>query len=366
MTLTSWGTGGNEAAQGRREMEAYLCQDIEEMTEPFACDWSVIHEQPLTEDFHNLSMNMTLKTRNTPGICGAFYSGTSGGERMADQEFSFCGTGKQPAGFRTLSSHAGCGGYRHAASGNAERFRVRRHDGRLRGGGIPFYFVNWQMLKYLGYESEEEFVTDIEGLITNCMHLDDREMVDREVKEQLEEKGEYVVEYRMKKKDGSYIWVRDLGRKMTAEDGRPAITSVCIDITHLKEAQEEILYLYNSIPGAVFRCRYDEKFSVIDANEGLFEFLGYTRGEFAALGNSMACVTHPEDMTFIRERISSQLQIGNTFHFERRLICKSGTVKWISLKGQLLTEKANEPFLYCVFVDITEEKQLERACQRAV
>ena len=145
---------------------------------------------------------------------------------------------------------------------------------------------------------------------------------------------------------------------MTAEDGRPAITSVCIDITHLKEAQEEILYLYNSIPGAVFRCRYDEKFSVIDANEGLFEFLGYTRGEFAALGNSMACVTHPEDMTFIRERISSQLQIGNTFHFERRLICKSGTVKWISLKGSFSQKRQMNRFCTVCLWTLQKKKQL--------
>lgn len=353
------GTGANEAAQGRKEMEAYLCQDIEEMTEPFACDWSVIHEQPLTEDFHNLSMNMTLKnTKYTWYLRGFFTLVRQEGRGWLIKSFHFA----EPANSQRGSEH-----YPHTLV--VEDIAMQRQEmlndsvsGGMMGGymeeGYPFYFVNWQMLKYLGYESEEDFVTDIEGLITNCMHLDDREMVDREVIGQLEEKGEYVVEYRMKKKDGSYIWVRDLGRKMTAEDGRPAITSVCIDITHLKEAQDEILYLYNSIPGAVFRCCYDEKFTVIDANEGLYEFLEYTREEFAEIGSSMARVTYPEDMQFIRDRIFSQLQMGNTFHFERRLICKSGTVKWISLKGQLLTEKGNEPFLYCVFVDITEEKQL--------
>ena len=81
----------------------------------------------------------------------------------------------------------------------------------------------------------------------------------------------------MKKKDGSFIWVHDVGKRMTAEDGRAAITSVCIDITAQKRAQEEVLNLYNNIPGAVFRCRFDAGFSVIDANDGLFEFLGYSR-----------------------------------------------------------------------------------------
>ena len=64
----------------------------------------------------------------------------------------------------------------------------------------------------------------------------------------------------MKKKDGSYIWVHDMGRRVMAEDGRPAIISVCMDITAQKRAQAEVLNLYNNIPGAVFRCRFDADF----------------------------------------------------------------------------------------------------------
>ncbi len=100
----------------------------------------------------------------------------------------------------------------------------------------------------------------------------------------------------MKKKDGSYIWVHDMGRPLTAEDGRTVIVSVCIDITTQMVAQEEVLHIYNNIPGAVFRCRFDEDFSVIDANDGLFEFVGYTREEFAAMGNKMSAIIYPEDL----------------------------------------------------------------------
>ncbi len=161
------------------------------------------------------------------------------------------------------------------------------------GEGFPFYFINKQMLNYLGYESEEEFVEDIGGLVSNCMHPGDRRRVDEEVESQIRENDRYVVEYRMKKKDGSYIWVHDLGRVVTAEDGRLAISSVCLDITVQKHAQQEVMNLYNNIPGAVFRCRFDPDYSVIDANDGLFEYIGYTREEFAAMGNRMSAVIHP-------------------------------------------------------------------------
>ena len=106
--------------------------------------------------------------------------------------------------------------------------------GGYMGDGFPFYFINRRMLEYLGYTDEKDFIDDIKGLISNCMHPDDRKSVDESVAGQLKAGSEYVVEYRMKKKDGSYIWVHDIGRCVTAENGHPAIASVCIDITAQK------------------------------------------------------------------------------------------------------------------------------------
>ena len=49
--------------------------------------------------------------------------------------------------------------------------------GGMMGGyiepGFPFYFINRQMLAYLGYESEAEFISDIGGMISNCMAPED-------------------------------------------------------------------------------------------------------------------------------------------------------------------------------------------------
>lgn len=120
---------------------------------------------------------------------------------------------------------------------------------------------------------------EIGGCISNCTHPEDRSFVERSIQAQLDSGEEYTVEYRMRKKDGSYIWIHDTGHKTLAEDGRPAITSVCSDITAQRLAQLEVMNIYNNIPGAVFRCRFDPDFSVIDANDGLFDFLGYSREE---------------------------------------------------------------------------------------
>ena len=146
---------------------------------------------------------------------------------------------------------------------------------------------------------------------------------------------------------------------MAAEDGRDAVTSVCIDITAQKEAQEEVLHLYNNIPGAVLRCRYDDDFSVIEANAGFYDFVGYTKEEFAGLGNRMTAIFCQEEIPAIKETIAKQLETGTSLHVEHRLICKDRSVKWISNKAQLFTERDGEKYFYCVFVDVTEEKQMQ-------
>lgn len=355
------GTGRGELAWGKDEMTKYLCQDIKEIPEPFVCEIDFVHEQMISDDICNLALEMSLNNSlYVWHLRGFFILVRKDCEGWLVKSLNF----SEPGISQRENEH-----YPQALV--VESIARQRQEllndsllGGMMGGyieeGFPFYFVNHQMLEYLGYDDEEDFVSDIGGKISNCMHPDDRELVDESVAVQLEEKGEYVVEYRMKKKNGSYIWIHDLGRRVTAEDGRPAIVSVCLDITAQKEAQAEVLNLYNNIPGAVFRCRFDADFSVIDANDGLFEFLGYTREEFAAMGNKMSSVIYPDDLDVMADKLNSQLETGNTIHNENRLICKNGDIKWISIKAQLFTEKEGDKFFYCVFVDITDEKRLQQ------
>ena len=353
------GTGADETARGKAQMAEYLQRDVEEIPEPFAFQLTGIHEQRITDDVVNFSTEMVLKNSLYAWHLRGFFVFVSVQGRWLIQSLHFAEPGSSQQGGEHYP--------RTLVMENIARQRQELLNDSLAGGmmggymddGFPFYFVNRQMLCYLGYQSEEEFVADIQGKISNCMHPEDRAMVDSAVEAQLSNGDEYVVEYRMKKKDGSYIWVHDMGRKMTAEDGRPAISSVCIDISSQRRAQQEILHLYNNIPGAVFRCRFDAGFSIIEANDGLFDFLGYTREEFAAMGNCMSSVIYPEDLRVMEGVLRKQLRHGSTIHNQNRLICKDGSVKWISIKAQLFTEEDQEEYFYCVFVDITEERLLQ-------
>ena len=353
------GTGSCETANGVEEMARYIQEDVDEMAEPFCCTLSHLHQQLLAGRVTMLSADLTLKNTQYTWHLRAFFALTEEAGRWRIGSMHVAEPGRSQRGREHYPQTL----VMEAIVKQRQELLNESFPGGMMGGyieeGFPFYFVNQKMLDYLGYRDEAEFVADIGGLISNCMHPDDQRRVDRDVEAQLSRRDEYVVEYRMKKRDGSYIWVHDLGRKTIAEDGRSAIFSVCIDINAQKQAQDEVMRLYNNIPGAVFRCRYDENLPIIDANDGLFDFLGYTREEFAAMGNRMADVFLPGELEPALAVFARQLEEGSGIQLEHRLQCKGGVIKWVSVKAQMV-EEDGQPYLYCVFMDVTEEKQLQQ------
>ena len=357
--ITFVGTGQSEYENGKTDMLNYIERDIEEISEPFDYELVFIHDQKISDDVYKSSAEMILKNSLYEWHLRAFFLVVKENGRWLINNLHFA----EPSSSQREQEHYP----QTLVMKNTAQIRNKLLNDSLAGGmmggyleeGLPFYFVNRQMLDYLGYDNEGDFIADINGLITNCMHPDDRKSIKIEIDKQLKENNEYEVEYRMKKKDGSYIWVHDLSRTIITESGKPGIISVCIDITAQKKTQDEILHIYNNIPGAVFRCRFDSKLSIIDANDGLYDFLGYTREEFLEMGNCMASILHPDDMKKIIDELSIQLRNGNTIYKENRVICKGGTVKWISVKAQLFKEENEDSCFYCVFVDITEKKRLQ-------
>ena len=73
------------------------------------------------------------------------------------------------------------------------------------------------------------------------IHPDDRQVVERGVREAMEAGREYAVEFRLVLPDGSQRWVASRGRVQPDVGGRPArMLGVAIDITERKRAESEI------------------------------------------------------------------------------------------------------------------------------
>ena len=376
------GTGADEMASGRQQMAGYLAQDIREIPEPFECDLSPIYEQPVSDGIYNMSADLTLKNSKYTWYLRAFFTLVLSGGEWLVKSFHVA----EPASSQKDAEHyPGTLVMEHTSRLRQELLNDSLPGGMMGGyieDGFPFYFINRRMLEYLGYENETEFVSDIGGMITNCMHPDDRNRVDQLVACQLERSEEYVVEYRMRKKDGSYIWVHDLGRKVMSEDNRPAIMSVCMDITEEKQMRDRIKEMYEE------ELSYFAELSSADGSiQGslnittgrLESYLSTADTSIAKVGdtyedtieNLAASAVDPVYGDGIRhclnrERVLSDYAVGKVdyrFEFLRRN--NSGIIFWEStIMHSCQNPENGHIILFFYTQDVTEKKMQEQLLKR--
>ena len=97
--------------------------------------------------------------------------------------------------------------------------------------GFPLYFTNDLYLKLLGYSSYEEYHEDADGCGIAHIHPDDVDMVNKEIMQSYSTDTQYGIEYRIRHKDGHYIPVYDIGKKMITPDNKEVIICVLYDMT---------------------------------------------------------------------------------------------------------------------------------------
>lgn len=95
---------------------------------------------------------------------------------------------------------------------------------------FPLYFINDSLLNLLGY-TYEELISETNEKISSIIHPDDLKNVYNIIRESFDSGNHYNTEYRLKKKDGEYLWVYDIGRKIITDDNRVAIISIIMDIS---------------------------------------------------------------------------------------------------------------------------------------
>lgn len=90
------------------------------------------------------------------------------------------------------------------------------------------------------------------------IHRDDRERVQRQIQETLEQARPHEIEYRIVWPDGSVRWVQGRGRLFHDASGRTVrMTGVCLDITRQKQAEQNTRMLANASAALVALDDYE-------------------------------------------------------------------------------------------------------------
>lgn len=131
---------------------------------------------------------------------------------------------------------------------------------RLRLDGQQLY-VSPSAKELLGWEVDELSPAPRWDLI----HPHDRALLSRSITELAAQGGEATISYRVRHKDGRYVWIEALSRLMPSGDsGGPEIISTNRDVTRRVEAEEALAALarYDTLTGLANRFHFDERAEV--------------------------------------------------------------------------------------------------------
>jgi PAS domain S-box-containing protein len=218
-----------------------------------------------------------------------------------------------------------------------------------------YLYLSPSCASLLGYRSEELVGSHPSALF----HPDDLESLRTASPSLLQLSDCSLVTYRVRRKDGTYIWLETNNRTIRDRLTKEAKQILCIsrDISERKRFEgilaaknEELDRYFLSVLDML--CIADRSGNFLRMNPEWERVLGYALEELS--GSRILDFVHPDDMeasVAYLEKLQKQEVVTG---FENRYRCKDGSYKWIEWRSQSQSE-----LIFATARDITARKQAE-------
>ncbi len=228
-----------------------------------------------------------------------------------------------------------------------------------RAEGWPVEFVSPNVSELLGYTAED-FISG-RVMYSDLIHPEDLERVAQEVIYHTEKKSSFWIhqDYRLRRKDGKYIWVLDHTVPLFNEKGEIiGYYGYLLNITEKHEQEELFHILAESNPHAVLVYDFQQN-RVLYANHRATKLFGYSREELLNLEDPISLIFW-KDREKAYENLKKRKEgYRGTISYKLRIITKSGRIKWVNLSSTVAYFKGRTVSVITL-VDISEEVRRER------
>ena len=216
----------------------------------------------------------------------------------------------------------------------------------------------------LGYADDE--LPNVESSFFDLLDADDRAAVGEAIRRHLQEKQRYVIEFRLRHKDGSYRWVLARGQAMYDAAGHPVrMVGSITDITERKQAQQALQYERDRL-----RQILDSQFGfiIVLTPEGVVAEVNQTPLTLMGLQRAEVLDRLFWEIGWLEPSSESQIQTSI-----QAVVCGEVVREDIAMHfpglGRREVDAVFSPFrdaagqvvnVICFGIDITERKQMER------
>ena len=199
------------------------------------------------------------------------------------------------------------------------------------------------------------------------VHKDDLQKVLDAVREAVETRSHFEVEYRVHAPDGTIRWIEDIGRPCLNEDGRVQwLDGVMFDVTERKQTEERLRLLETAVNDAtesvlITDSELDEPGPrIVYANPGFQAMTGYDLDD--VVGETPRILQGPETDAELLDELRVLLEEGDSFFGETINYRKDGTpfVNEWSI-SPVYDDAGTVTHYVAVQRDITTRKEVERA-----
>ncbi|HEX8037922.1 MAG TPA: PAS domain S-box protein, partial [Chryseosolibacter sp.] len=181
------------------------------------------------------------------------------------------------------------------------------------------------------------------------------------------ERSTYDGEWTFIRKDGSRFTarltvaaLRDTAGKITGLAGIITdLTSQQVLRDELAASERKFRLLAENIPGAIYLCRNDERYSVLYLNDAVEALTGFPAADFFSGKVTFAGLFHPDDKERIRRIVDESIAARKRFHLRYRIRHASGEWRWVDESGVGVFENDQLVMLEGYLSDITQQIQAE-------
>ncbi|MFN6540262.1 MAG: PAS domain-containing protein [Nostoc sp. EkiNYC01] len=210
-----------------------------------------------------------------------------------------------------------------------------------------------------------------------CIHPDDQQMVNDKFITSMANGNRYRVKYRVRHKDGRYLWVEDQGFAVRDANGQVVrVVGATTDITEQQAALHDRQQAETKLRDSEERIRLATTaaevgmwFWNLTTNELIWtekcqQLFGLSPETEISHEVFLNCV-YPEDRKSIEEEIARSLEEKVDCDIEYRIIWPDGSIHWIDAKGRVFYDADGKPVkLTGTAQDITQRKQAENALRQ--